>query len=293
MKEEWKAMSFETLPHKETGTYLLKGIDDVQTLMDDHIVKTQAIRGSPFCKPFEKECREWEQKLIYIQDSMDQILMCQRNWLYLEPIFTAEDIMRQMPSETQKFKQVDSRWRETLAAVYENPSVLDFSDIENLLANFQEANRLLDVIQKGLNDYLETKRLYFPRFFFLSNDELLSILSETKDPTRVQPHMNKAFEGIAKVRFTDSSGKTTNDAKDAEIISAMISAEGEEIELFNKVNVNAGDNKGNVEKWLLQVEHSMTNCLRTVTNDSINDFLTKPREEWVLQWPGMVVICVD
>ena len=74
MKEEWKAMSFETLPHKDTGTYLLKGIDDVQTLLDDHIVKTRTIRGSPFCRPFEKECREWEAKLTYIQDSIDQIL---------------------------------------------------------------------------------------------------------------------------------------------------------------------------------------------------------------------------
>ena len=74
MKEEWKAMSFETLPHKDTGTYLLKGIDDVQALLDDHIVKTRTIRGSPFCRPFEKECREWEAKLTYIQDSIDQIL---------------------------------------------------------------------------------------------------------------------------------------------------------------------------------------------------------------------------
>ena len=62
--------------------------------------------SSAYIKPFEEEMKEWEDKLLSMQDILDAWLRCQESWLYLEPIFNSEDIMKQMPVEGRKFNKV-------------------------------------------------------------------------------------------------------------------------------------------------------------------------------------------
>jgi dynein heavy chain len=57
MQEDWEPVMFNTSKYKETGLTILSSVDDIQTILDDHIVKTQTMKGSPFIKPFEDEIK--------------------------------------------------------------------------------------------------------------------------------------------------------------------------------------------------------------------------------------------
>ncbi|KAK3267509.1 hypothetical protein CYMTET_23939 [Cymbomonas tetramitiformis] len=280
MVEDWNGIEFKTIAYKDTGTFTLGGTDDMQALLDDQIVKIQSMRASPFIKPFQERASNWEDTLQTLQDLLDNWISCQATWQYLEPIFSSEDIMKQMPEEGQQFQAVDQIYRDMMTKANKAPAALGIARDKEQLELLVEANAMLDSIQKGLAAYLEVKRIAFPRFFFLSNDEMLEILSETKDPTRVQPHLKKCFEGIAKLRFEENTD-----------ITGMVSAETELVPFKSKVEPSKTG--GAVEKWLVQVESCMVEALNDVCNQSVQAYAAKSRDEWVLEWPGQIVLVVS
>ena len=287
MMTEWGALQFELKEHKTS--FVLRGVDEIQALLDDHLVKTQSMMGSPYIANIKGKAKGWEQRLVTLQNLLDEWLRVQRTWMYLQPIFSSDDIMRQMPTEGRKFATIDAMFIKAMDEVQANPSVLAAAARDGMLSNFRSANKNLDVIQKNLADYLEVKRLHFPRFYFLANDGLLEILSQTKDVRKVQKHLDKCFEGLNRIAFRGDREGNPDDL----VIVEIGSADGEKVDLVEFVDPNKGDNKGNVEKWLNQLLGAMRVSVKEFVKKSIEDYPAKKRIEWILAHPAQAVLNIS
>lgn len=96
----------------------------------------------------------------------------------------------------------------------------------------------------------------------------------------MQPQLKKCFEGVDKLTFTANL-----------VITHMLSIEGEAVPFKSPVDTSKA--RGSVEKWLLDVESGMFESIHHVVAEGIKDYAVKDRHEWVLQWPGMVVLVVS
>ena len=202
VEDSWKSLDFVVLPHKDSkDVFILGGTDEVQQNLDDSNINISTISSSRHVGPIRPRVEEWQKQLDLFGKTLEAWLNCQRSWLYLESIFSAPDIVRQLPSEAKMFSNVDKSWKEIMRKLSKIPLAIRAGTQPGLLETFQTNNMLLDQIMKCLEAYLESKRVVFPRFYFLSNDELLEILAQTRNPHAVQPHLRKCFDAINRLEF--------------------------------------------------------------------------------------------
>ncbi|XP_026216049.1 dynein heavy chain 6, axonemal isoform X2 [Anabas testudineus] len=300
-EEVWKTTEFTVLSHGDSKeVFILGGTDEIQVLLDDSIINVGTAASSRYVAPIKLKVDKFLRQLNLFNQTLDEWLTCQRNWLYLESIFLAPDIKRQLPAESKMFLKVDKSWKEIMARVKKMPNALKAATQPDLLETFQHNNALLDEIQKCLEDYLESKRVIFPRFYFLSNDELLKILAQTRNPQAVQPHLRKCFDAITRLDFAllreqpSGATATTLDAGEQETIYSkdilnMVSPEGEKVGLTKGLKA-----QGNVEDWLCKVEEAMFVSLRRLSKAAIADYQVTSREEWVVAGhPSQVVLTIS
>lgn len=71
MKKKWEGIQFDLIPYKGIS-YIIRGYDDINAILDEHIVNTQAMQFSPFKKPFEEEIIAWNDLLKLMSDILEE-----------------------------------------------------------------------------------------------------------------------------------------------------------------------------------------------------------------------------
>ncbi|XP_059731658.1 dynein axonemal heavy chain 14 isoform X2 [Bos taurus] len=270
------------LHHTEAYSILIiSSIDDILVQLEESQIILATVKGSSYLGPIKDLVDEWDQNLALFSYTLEEWMNCQRNWLYLEPIFHSAEIQRQLPGEAKLFSQVISMWKEIMSKIYNKLDALQIATSAGVLEILQNCNIHLEYIKKNLEDYLETKRMIFPRFYFLSNAELLDILSDSRNPECVQPHLVKCFENIRHLLIWKQE-------IGPHAVIMFISAEGETLVLPKKIRIRSG-----IEQWLVNVEKTMFDLVKKFISQGVDDWYYQQFSLWVLSHPGQVVLTVS
>jgi dynein heavy chain, axonemal len=272
----WRNQSLDMYRYLRDGKdrgYCLKATEEVTLLLDDNLMNLNSMGASKFVGPFIDNVRGWEKKLSLIGEVLEAWLQVQRKWQYLESIFEGEDIKQQLPAASKKFEKIDQTWSKLMSESYKDKNVLRACCVEGRLDVLKNMALELDACQKSLSDFLDSKRNSFARFFFISDDEMLSILGSS-DVTAVQEHCLKMFDNCKNLIF----------ARQNKVVVGMLSSENEILNFKTAVAA-----EGPVETWMTAVLAEMRASLHVIMKESVFHYPKMNRIRWIDANLGMSV----
>ncbi|XP_070568705.1 dynein axonemal heavy chain 5-like isoform X4 [Ptychodera flava] len=204
-EEEWteQVLTFQNYKkrgpiylEKDSSEHLLEQLEDAQALLANMLT-------SRYIGPLREEAAGWAEKLKAVGMVLEQWLEVQDLWQYLEAVFSISATAKELPQEAKRFSRIDKSWIKIMKRAYDTRNVLQSSiggEVPKgvVLRHIQEE---LEICFKSLIGYLDNKRRAFPRFFFMSDAVLLSVLSRPNDLESVRPHLRAIFNNVYDVKL--------------------------------------------------------------------------------------------
>ncbi|KAI9672025.1 MAG: Dynein heavy chain, cytoplasmic [Trizodia sp. TS-e1964] len=258
VRETWTNYSLE-LVNYQNKCRLIRGWDDLFAKCSENLNSLQAMRHSPYYKEFEEEASSWEDKLNRVHVLFDVWIDVQRQWVYLEGVFTGNaDIKHLLPIESSRFQNINSEFFAVMKKVYKGPYVLEVLSISGAQKSLERLAELLNKIQKALGEYLERERVSFPRFYFVGDEDLLEIIGNSNDTLRIAKHFKKMFAGLSGLIMNDDT-----------VISGFTSKEGEEVRLKKEISLIKTPK---INDWLAALDNNMKSTLADLLADAVKEF---------------------
>eukprot|EP00920_Eleutheroschizon_duboscqi_P000635 GHVT01001786.1.p1 GENE.GHVT01001786.1~~GHVT01001786.1.p1 ORF type:complete len:2279 (-),score=271.40 GHVT01001786.1:1123-7959(-) len=256
-------------------TYVFRSNEELKNVLDDHLLQLQGILASRFATGIIENIRKCERNLQLISETFELWMHVQVKWMYLASIFSdSADLRHQLPQEYRRFDKLSRSFKSLMKDTSMNRSIaLAACSVPGRQEELKRLASELDAFQKSLCNYIEGKRAVFPRFYFISDEELLSILGSSDAHT--VPH--QLFQTFANCRDLRLAGRLQ--------ISGMESQEGEFLPFHSFVA-----SMGPVESWMKDVESAMKSSVAERLKKGVYDYPQQERATWIKSQLGMVTV---
>lgn len=271
----WSSTELQLKPYdSQSGQFILESLDKTFLHLEDHLLLLHAMLGSKFSSQYQQDMKQWESALNLVIECLNHWSRLQQKWIYLESIFSgSNDIRAQLPKGAQQFDEVSKQFFVIMKRTYEVPNILDCCSEERVASILRLIGKL-DLCQKSLSEYLAVKRAIFARFYFLSDEEMISILGNS-DVGLIETHLAKMFDNIKKLDFENGHDK----------IVGITSKEQEMVSLTQGI-----DCSGRVEEWMGSFDEEMGHTVHNRIRESLFFRATESQEQWIRKSVGMCAI---
>ncbi|OQV20869.1 Dynein beta chain, ciliary [Hypsibius exemplaris] len=274
----WADLQFDLEVHHRTGIELIRLSEDIIETLEENQMQIQGLLASKYVDFFREQVTNWQKKLATADQVSTIFNEVSKTWTYLETIFVgSEDIRNQLPEDAKLFDKLDASFKVVAKELASNRNVLGSSSVPKLYEGLDKIQMGLAKCEQALSEYLQQKRLVFPRFYFVSNTDLLDILSNGNNPEKVTRHLVKLFDSLAALKFQPGEKANTLDA------TAMMSKDGELVQLKALCHCD-----GQVENWLTNVLNAMRSTMQLSMKDAVAAYEDKPREQWIFDYPAQI-----
>lgn len=206
-------------------------VSEIIERLDEDQMTLQTLNAQRHVTPFKADVEGEIKKFSDVNETLDKWIKVQGLWRSLEPVFTGGDIARQMPLQAKIFNSIDKTWIRIMEKSVETKKVIPCCQNDMLKDFLPDLEGKLEECQKSLEAYLEGKRKRFPRFYFVSNPNLLKILSQGSEPVSVQEDLEKLFDAVNEATFEKNPEKKGTNEKIITEIMQRVGLDSEVIPL--------------------------------------------------------------
>jgi len=282
----WSALNLEFTTYQESEVMQM-GVDDmvIEALEADNLQlqnmsSGKYVQGNP---KFLELVTSWQRKLGTVDSCLATWQDVQKKWQALESIFVGSaDIRVQLPEDSKRFDGINTDFQGLMREAPDLTNVVEACNLEGRLDRLDNLLAQLEMCEKALQDYLETKRIAFPRFYFVAPADLLDILSKGSNPQLILRHLPKNFDNVHNLKFRmDERGDPTKNAV------GMYSGEKEYVQMDGECSCD-----GPVEVWMQNVVDCMRLALQKEFRDSLVGYDEKPRAKWLFDQSAQNTVMV-